>query len=95
MDGICHISKSDLEWPLDFVNIFDLSNTVSNTGMDTHDPVSRRFFVDNSSHWKPIKHIIELVEHTVWIFDVFLKSLCTLLAKSEVLIHISVLVVSS
>ena len=63
--------------------------------MHTENFVFRSFVADTGSKWHVLEHVVHLLEHTVWIGDVFLESLRAFLSESEILVHITVLVVSS
>ena len=92
---VIDVSKSNLEWPLDLLNILNLVDTVSNASMDTHDLVAALFVIDDGSQGHVLKHIVEFVEHAAWLVDLFIEPGGALLTKSEVSVHVSVFVVTS
>ena len=63
--------------------------------MNTEYFVLSLLVADDAAEWHVLEHVIYLLEHTVWVINVFSKSLGALSSKSEVSVHIAVLVASS
>lgn len=63
--------------------------------MHAENPGICRLIVDYCSERHVIEEVVNFCEDTIWIVNVFTESLGTFLAKSEVFVHVTVLVVAS
>ena len=43
----------------------------------------------------PLKQIIHLLEDTVWVVNIFIESLGTLLAEAQILVDVTILMIAS
>ena len=53
------------------------------------------FVTNETTEWHIFKHVIDLLENTVRVIDVFSESFSTLLSKTEIPIDVAVFMVSS
>ena len=74
-------------------NAFNVLNSWTNTTMAAED--SLLFISDYSSKWHLLKDLINLCKDTIWIINIFSKSLGALITKSEVSVDMLVLMVTS
>ena len=63
--------------------------------MDAEDSILGDFVDDDSAKRHPLKEVVDLLEDTVRVVNVFIESFSTLLSEAQVLVHISVLMVAS
>ena len=79
--------------PLYLLNALDIGNLRTNTTMATEYPLL--FISDDRCQWQVVEGIVDLGEAAVRIVDILSKSLCALISKSKILVHISVFVIAS
>lgn len=75
---------------LDALDVGDLG---TNAAVATED--SLLFISHDGGQGQVVECIVDLGEATVWIINILTKSFCALIAKSQILVHISVFVVTS
>lgn len=92
---VVNLAESDLEGPLNFLNVFDLDQGRADTSVNAEYLIVRALVVDNSGQRHVFKHIVKLLEDRVGIVDVFTKASCALLAETMVPVNVAILVVSS
>jgi hypothetical protein len=63
--------------------------------MHTQYLMSNCLVFDNSRKRELVKHVVDLLEDTSRVVDIFLESLSTFFTKAKMPIHISVFVVAS
>ncbi len=63
--------------------------------MNAQDSILSHLISNHGAKRHPFKQVVHLLEDRVWVIDVFVEALCTLLAKAEEFINISILVVTS
>jgi len=73
-------SKLNLEWSLDLLDSFNILDSWANTSMAAEN--SLLFISNNSCKRHLFKSLIDLGKHTIWIIDVFSKSLGTFISKA-------------
>lgn len=92
---VINLAKSDLQWSLDLLDVINLLKGGTDTSMHTEDLVVGSFISDDSGHWQILIHVVQFLEDTIGVVDIFTKTASTLLSQTQVLIDVAVLVVSS
>jgi hypothetical protein len=92
---VVNLAESDLEGPLNFLNVFDLDQGRADTSVNAEYLIVRALVVDNSGQRHVFEHIVKLLENRVGIVDVFTKASSALLAETVVPVNVAILVVSS
>jgi len=63
--------------------------------MDAQDPVLCLLVKDDCSKWHPLEQLVNLLENRAWVFNVLIKTLSTFLTETEVLVDMTVFMVTA
>jgi CMP-N-acetylneuraminic acid synthetase len=63
--------------------------------MDAKDFVIGTFVIDNSSKRHVLEHVVNPLENTVGIVDIFVQATSTLLTQTQISVHVSVFMVAT
>lgn len=92
---VINLAESDLKRSLDLVDVLDLLKSRPDTSVDTENFVVGALIVNDSGERHVLEHIIKFLEDRVGVVDILTETAGTLLAQTQVSVHISVFVVTS
>ena len=95
LHSVLDVAQCDPEWPLNLVNVFKPHDRVADAAMDAEDAILGLLVKDNCTERHPFKQVVHLLEHGAWLINVLAEALGALLAETEILVDIAVLVVAS
>jgi hypothetical protein len=73
-------AKLNLKRSLNLLDSLDILDSWANTSMAAQN--SLLFISNNSCEWHLFKCFVDLCEYTIWIINVFSKSLCTFISET-------------
>lgn len=86
-------AELDLEWPLDFLDAFDIGDGGAESSMATEDPLLLICY--DGSKRKVVEGVVDFREARVGVVDVLAEPLRALITKSKKLVDQTILVVAS
>jgi hypothetical protein len=86
-------TKLDLEWSLDLFDSLEILDSWADSTMAAEDTLLLIRYDSSQGHL--LKGFINLHEYTIWVIDVFSKTLGALVSEAEILVHVFVFVVAS
>lgn len=95
MSLIINLAQSDLEWSLDFFDVLNFLNSLTNSGMNAKNFVVSCFVCNYRCKRHLLKHVIDFLEDAIRVGDVLPQTSRTLLTESKILVDISVFVISA
>ena len=95
LNSVCDAAQVDSQRSLNLIDVVELGNRVTNSTVRAQDTILSQFILNDCAERHPFEQIIHFLEHTVWLINILVKSLGALLAKSKILVDVSVLVITT
>ena len=95
LNSVCDVAQVNSQRSLNLIDVVELGNRVTNSTVRAQDTILSQFILNDCAERHPFEQVIHFLEYTVWLINVLVESLGALLAKSKILVDVSVLVITT